>query len=1427
MPETAAELTLLAEDARSCGASERGTYAAANVGALVPRRLWRPAQGLAILSASGLNGPESHGVRLQVSASTRVDFVFASYSLVLALDVSPSMAGLDAHEAAVAGAGGALNAALAEYLAGVSAPVLSTPPAALSAAGPMPPFVFFAPEVFLSVVTGGGRRPPRLLLHGRSLTTATLPSLLSDIRSRLSDTNAEGGYDNDCLGFSNNRERCDNGSGERGGLAPLLEASACVLRLLPSHSLPAVVLVSDCVGRLPDSTVYDGSLIWEMARHDMAVSVLHVGSCSGVHAALGAVPDSDGHCFLAQATGGFRMRHRDLAAFCAPPAELQSLLLALQGRKNGVGSGSGVVFGAGIDGSGAVSSQTAPPFSTACWSPLQRATFVRTAAAAAVAAASPITKAFLAGGGGGASRVSPSAQQLQVPPPAAEALGSEGAAQMLLFARAASPADFAFPWRGPPPPAVLRRVTLTRYRLPLGALAVLEARLKEGFRLLPGGAESSAATGASTAQFTRLLLPWQPDVLILYALAPRAGGTVLVRVDAVARPDFALLVESATAGAPPNPVLSSGGALVGGSRGGSHASGGGRRLSPEAADVHQAHALRAFVAAMRQVDDVLSFLCNQPAATVPLPSDDLSAPIDVAAAAVATATSTPAPALAGAASLGAQTLRAQIARAAAEAAPPGNPSLAPMLCSQGLFLVRSFPADSDSAAGEFPRPSDRHANIASLLSMRSVGSAGAPRAADGLGAASGSLPLFLPTQDAVDARSDLMERSQEPRAMGILTSLPVYTSSLLAFGGGSSVGSAAIGANDALAFTEVPLLRYDALIADKHEMLFLPAPSHAHIALVNSNESRLAAAVCGEPRAAAAPAAAVGTTSSAKVAAMSLQQLLFFSPLASMSVAAWHRFFDVERVEVGISLPPAATAAIFGDTIAVESSGSGLAPLMQQWQAWDRAGAASAVGAAVTAAGAELTRRLPSLLHRAVSKSLRKWADAELPAAADVFSPAGAATRNFATVSGNNGSAFVKLLGLPQRLAEPDDASRSFAEPEVDAAGRTSPPTFASGETVWWQPPGVDGYENGFFFVGEKSAAVPPVTAPATSSLPAAQQLPRQPPVRIGGQQQPFVLVRVQSPTQTLGSPSGSNICTLHLAYFACSPPERAAAASELTLALSREEALLAPVTVVSGVASEAVPALLACSAAVRVLETRLGQLAPAPRSSSAVAPSDVPLFGEQAAVDTLCCGGAPIPQPLLNSLLLRQRWRYRLPSAPMCSHLAAFGAIVRARVAVPPLAGAPAQLGAWQMSRWMVDTCVPAGGVLARAHLFRLASLERPPPPAVAVVFALSQPGVRDNTCAGPQDEPANTAAPCAQLYAYGTGAPPVAMQQLELSLVSAAAQKDAMPSIAVTLYSEPRGRAAFARELAAALASEDSITLRDSFSRSLPQTAKAGLEK
>jgi DNA mismatch repair protein MutL len=64
------------------------------------------------------------------------------------------------------------------------------------------------------------------------------------------------------------------------------------------------------------------------------------------------------------------------------------------------------------------------------------------------------------------------------------------------------------------------------------------------------------------------------------------------------------------------------------------------------------------------------------------------------------------------------------------------------------------------------------------------------------------------------------------------------------------------------------------------------------------------------------------------------------------------------------------------------------------------------------------------------------------------------------------------------------------------------------------------------------------------------------------------------------GAGAGAGLCTLHLAFFACSPPERVAASADVARALTRALPLLVPACV--DPAGAAAPALLACHAAVR-----------------------------------------------------------------------------------------------------------------------------------------------------------------------------------------------------------------------------------------------------
>ena len=152
---------------------------------------------------------------------------------------------------------------------------------------------------------GGGEgvsHPPRLLLHGASVTAANVEALIAHVTTaaraleadrmaaaaaadgRLFDGPlAAGTLEGATTLVASSMYRGAN-SGARvakphppspPSITPLLEAAASVLKLLPSDAASSIVLVSDCVAGLPPCRDY-GSLVMQLLRHDIAVNVLQV-----------------------------------------------------------------------------------------------------------------------------------------------------------------------------------------------------------------------------------------------------------------------------------------------------------------------------------------------------------------------------------------------------------------------------------------------------------------------------------------------------------------------------------------------------------------------------------------------------------------------------------------------------------------------------------------------------------------------------------------------------------------------------------------------------------------------------------------------------------------------------------------------------------------------------------------------------------------------------------------------------------------------------------------------------------------------------------------------------------------------------------------------------------------------------------------------
>ena len=560
----AEDVAVLIDDATAFGVSERGLWHAVNVGASLPARLGVTRDNMTILSATtaarGEGGAPGPPRPLRLGAGTRTHFIYASYRVVIGLDASPSMFNLDGHGGGVLWkyAADALVALLRQLLV----PLRCDPPTdalpshqACGVGGggsgelPPPPAVTFSPEILLSVVAVGRGRP-QLLLHGASLSLESLDSVAATITSGMVAV-----------------EGVPPGTAPP-SLRPLLEACTSVLKLLPSRGCPALLCVTDGVSPLfpPPGDAHYGSLLQQLSRHDTTVNVLQVGTCSGVCAGLGFVPDTEAMSFIATATGGFRVRSTELGV--APPADPPA-------------SGDPAHYPHGI------------PFTTSRWGKLQQQLFVRTAVLSvdegrAHVRALPAPR----------SPTGPHASPLMPPPrahPRVSALAhvstpllSAGAAGVGVGAGRPSPPALSLtsevrapPPTPPPPRSQLQRTRLLSLRLP-GAdpTVLLDSRLKEGYRVVTPSFSSSAPESKDTL----LLLVYQPSVLLLYTLGRVTNGALSVTLDCVSSAEFA---EQLAADPPAQPS----------------------RLTAGAAFPLVARGLRGFVTVVEQVDRVAAHLC--------------------------------------------------------------------------------------------------------------------------------------------------------------------------------------------------------------------------------------------------------------------------------------------------------------------------------------------------------------------------------------------------------------------------------------------------------------------------------------------------------------------------------------------------------------------------------------------------------------------------------------------------------------------------------------------------------------------------------------------------------------------------------------------------------------------------------------------------
>ena len=988
--------------------------------------------------------------------------------------------------------------------------------------------------------------------------------------------------------------------------------------------------------------------------------MLQLGSCSGVHAPLGGVPDTDALQFLTTATGGFRVRHRDIVARGAAARadeDVSAQVVAESSGRRAVGgphneSSSGTVRAGALkrgdsntlkrsDTSSSSSfAATAPPFNTLRWSKLQQQLFVRTSVlpqaapqpydaghvaasdsnkgrevqhgtswvapqpisssanvhrasdgsgpsssslattvaawrasgsvlrtsraelgTLATAAAAAAATTLRASGAGGTRALAPSTSR-------SDAVDCEvgvhgGVAAQTADARdddmyhmsprqqhLAKASAYTFPWGGPPPPVFLERRRVAAYRVAADVRSLVAARLKEGFRVVTGGASSAsaataaarvvlgtagtaasgaappaAASDAAVTGVITLLMLWQPTVMLVYTLrrsrqSPDAVNSVAVdslaqgdtlpllriAVDVVGRQDFVTLyaaVMKADAGAGTTAAHDIPLQL--------------RRLTAAAVEPNRARALRGFLRVLWQVDSVAALLSRR----LPLYESRGTAVearqqlLMLGAGPMATATDT----------------------VGGTAAPTMSPSP-----SYANLQMRS-PIHTQLALSSLPAtPSD---------AVQRRGHVATPSAVAMSAALASRLQLQLHT----------------PSGRGVPAADAVA--------GVGSTPSGLTAVDDGMG----------GVTASLHAATATPLMSTPHA--LKSTLSRLPLLAATPQRNRLSPA-----LRSALVA------------VGGMSVAAWHRWFDVERFEVSLAM-------IGPGGLATAGGGAALGDLLSP--------TASASHALLTS----------------VVDALKTWADDELPPAEELFEWAadprdddrtaqrrgkGKASAATTTKRKQPSSPASKQSAPPllvKLIASPELQSQAGPGAAVASAATTAKPAFALVRVVLHSVEAAPASE---------ASCRPSESTVTTSAGSAAVDFPG------------LVVVLVA----VLGATPPARVVLLNdmkrvIRDWSAAAVEATAAALGATVAGAQlqtpPQPTLAAHVLVAPVARMCIPPLLAA----------------APSACSAL-PDAAPFFESTASSaraqqlhSTICCSGSSIPRSLLESFLWRRSWRWAI----------------------------------------------------------------------------------------------------------------------------------------------------------------------------------------
>lgn len=256
--DSAAEVCVLVHDAARFGTAERGLWHLANVGAFLPRTVWREKDAISILSATGARTAATPAPALRMAASTATRFVYARYKAVLAIDVSPSLFGTDPHATPSRVLLADVLDAMASFFRGAVRRMECG-----GGMGTAYDSVEFAPELHVSIVSQAAvaaveqgqavsaAARPRLIVHGFSVTRDNVDELIAIAKHGLSCAESDAAAEAEL--------QLQQGTATSGAptLSPLLDTAVQLLKLLPGDAAPLVVLVTDGAAVLPETSDYD------------------------------------------------------------------------------------------------------------------------------------------------------------------------------------------------------------------------------------------------------------------------------------------------------------------------------------------------------------------------------------------------------------------------------------------------------------------------------------------------------------------------------------------------------------------------------------------------------------------------------------------------------------------------------------------------------------------------------------------------------------------------------------------------------------------------------------------------------------------------------------------------------------------------------------------------------------------------------------------------------------------------------------------------------------------------------------------------------------------------------------------------------------------------------------------------------------------